>query len=249
MMKSLQVRGVEIGTGIPKISVPIVGSTAEQILAQAQAVADSPAQIAEWRVDYAPEEILQRPEEMMGQLRSILGEKLLLVTFRSKAEGGEREIRSEDYVRFCEAAVLSRQTDLLDVELSAGEDVCASIIRTAEAAGVYTVISSHFFTHTPQNEQIWDLFQKMEESGASIPKLAVMPQNRQDVLRLMQIGQEYAAKTDRPLILISMGKLAMVSRLAGELTGSCITFGTAGQASAPGQIDAVTLDKILQVLH
>ena len=91
-MKSLRVRGIEIGAGIPKICVPIVGSTAEQILAQAQAVADSPAQIAEWRVDYAPEEILQRPEEMMGQLRSILGEKLLLVTFRSKAEGG-RSVR------------------------------------------------------------------------------------------------------------------------------------------------------------
>ena len=182
-------------------------------------------------------------------MKSTASGLISLVTFRSKAEGGEREIRSEAYVSFCKVAALSRQADLLDVELSAGEDVCNEIIRTAEAAGVYTVISSHFFTHTPPSEQIWALFQKMEESGGSILKLAVMPQSRQDVLRLMQVGQEYAAKTDRPLILISMGKLGMVSRLAGELTGSCITFGTSGEASAPGQIDAQTLEQILHVLH
>ncbi|MFR2781512.1 MAG: type I 3-dehydroquinate dehydratase [Clostridium sp.] len=35
----------------------------------------------------------------------------------------------------------------------------------------------------------------------------------------------------------------------GEIFGSCLTFGLAGQASAPGQIDARELKCVLDILH
>ena len=94
-MKTIEIRGLESGNGIPKICAPIVGRVPEQIKAQAQAIADSPAQIAEWRCDFAEDGITDAPEAMLTLLRRILKEKLLLVTFRTKPEGGEREISPE----------------------------------------------------------------------------------------------------------------------------------------------------------
>ena len=37
---------------------------------------------------------------------------------------------------------------------------------------------------------------------------------------------------------MSMGKLGVISRICGEVFGSAVTFGTAGKASAPGQLPA-----------
>lgn len=248
-MKAIQVRGLEIGNGIPKICAPIVGSTPEQIKAQAQAIAGSPAQIAEWRCDFAEDGIIEAPEEMLAQLRSILGEKLLLVTFRTKPEGGAREISPEAYKQFCESVLGSGQADLLDLELTAGDSLCNEIIREAAAAGVHTVISCHFFDRTPASDELRNLMLRMERSGASILKLAVMPQDQSDVLRLMQECHAFSEKTVKPMIFMSMGKMGLMSRLSGELTDSCITFGTVGEASAPGQIDVKELDRILRIVH
>ena len=47
----VEVRGVKIGEGIPKICVPIVGKTKEEILAAAKSFADVKMDVVEWRVD------------------------------------------------------------------------------------------------------------------------------------------------------------------------------------------------------
>ena len=45
-----------------------------------------------------------------------------------------------------------------------------------------------------------------------------------------------------------MGKLGAVSRVCGELFGSCVTFAAGKNASAPGQIEAEKMEEILKVL-
>lgn len=45
----------------------------------------------------------------------------------------------------------------------------------------------------------------MQELGADIPKIAVMPQSRKDVLTLLSATEEMASKyADRPIITMSM---------------------------------------------
>ena len=46
-----------------------------------------------------------------------------------------------------------------------------------------------------------------------------------------------------------MGTLGTVTRICGEAMGSCLTFGTEGKASAPGQVDAKTLRQALEMVH
>ena len=66
----------------------------------------------------------------------------------------------------------------------------------------------------------------MQELGADIPKIAVMPQNKQDVLTLLAATEEMNRNhADRPIITMSMAGTGVVSRLCGEVFGSALTFG------------------------
>ncbi len=89
----------------------------------------------------------------------------------------------------------------------------------------------------------------MQDLGADLPKIAVMPQSPQDVLTLLAatltMKEKYAT---RPLITMSMGKSGGVSRVTGRLFGSAMTFGTVGQASAPGQIAIAKLREVMDML-
>ncbi|MCI9021410.1 MAG: type I 3-dehydroquinate dehydratase, partial [Eubacterium sp.] len=46
-----------------------------------------------------------------------------------------------------------------------------------------------------------------------------------------------------------MAGMGVISRLCGEVFGSALTFGAAGRASAPGQIDVQDLAQVLSLLH
>ena len=50
-MKPVVVRNVAIGEAIPKICVPIVGKTIDEILNQAKHICEIGADVVEWRVD------------------------------------------------------------------------------------------------------------------------------------------------------------------------------------------------------
>ena len=51
-MNPVVVRNVKIGEGIPKICVPIVGVTREEILAAGARIREIGADVAEWRADW-----------------------------------------------------------------------------------------------------------------------------------------------------------------------------------------------------
>ena len=110
-------------------------------------------------------------------------------------------------------------------------------------------MSNHDFHQTPAKADITGRLKKMEEAGADICKIAVMPQSPADVLTLLDATWEACQTANHPIVTISMGKLGLISRIAGSTFGSAITFGTAGTASAPGQLDSASLKNILDVLE
>ena len=65
----------------------------------------------------------------------------------------------------------------------------------------------------------------MQELGADIPKIAVMPQCKKDVLTLLEATREMAEEhADRPIITMSMAGTGLISRLCGEVFGSATYF-------------------------
>ena len=250
-MNVVKIQGIKLGEESPKICVPITGRTEEEIRIRLEELQAAGPDLAEWRADWY-EEVFDRGKlkDMLAFLRRELGEMPLLVTFRTKEEGGEQEISQEAYRDFLQQVIASGQADLVDVELFRGEELLSEICREAHEAGVKVAASSHDFHGTPEKEEMIRRLRRMQDCGADLLKLAAMPQNPGDVLTLLSATWEMKEKYARqPLITMSMGGTGLVSRLTGEVFGSALTFGSAGVASAPGQIGVQELKAALKLFH
>ena len=250
-MNTVKVRNIEIGAGIPKICVPIVGVTREEILAAAENIKSIPVDVVEWRVDWF-EGVFEfdKVEDVLKDLREALGETPILFTFRTSKEGGEKAIEAEPYKELNIAAAKTGYVDLVDVEAFTGDDAVKAVVETAHANGVKVIASNHDFHKTPAKEEIVSRLRKMQDLGADIPKIAVMPQNKKDVLTLLAATEEMVSEyADRPIITMSMSGTGVISRLCGEVFGSALTFGAVGKVSAPGQMGIEDLTTVLGLLH
>lgn len=248
-MAMIRIRDVVIGSGRPKICAPIVGRTAEEIRRQAARLKELPVDVAEWRADWMDAVFDETAvTAMVHELRYILGDMPLLMTFRTASEGGEKAIDDASYVKLNTLVAASGCIDLLDVELMRDETAVAQIVQAAHAHDVKVIMSNHDFHRTPEKEVMLARLQAMEAKGADILKIAVMPACRMDVLKLLTATTEMSELTERPLITMSMGAMGVISRLSGETFGSAMTFGAAEQASAPGQIDVKMLRNILEAI-
>lgn len=250
-MKPVIVRNVSIGEGMPKICVPIVGKTSEEIFEEAKEILSVPADMVEWRVDWFDAVLeMQKVMAVSAELRGLLGNMPILFTFRTKAEGGAKELNPRAYAMLNQMMIASGNIDLVDIEVFTATEQAAAIIEAAHKHGVKVVGSNHDFEKTPDKEEIVQRLCYMQSIGVDIPKIAVMPQSKKDVLTLLEATDEMVSNyADRPIVTMSMAKTGIVSRITGELFGSAITFGTQGKASAPGQIPVKELKKILEMLH
>lgn len=250
-MNTVKVRNTVIGEGMPKICVPIVGVTKEAILDEARAITKLPADVVEWRIDWFENVFdFDALEDVMKGLREVLEDTPILMTFRTSKEGGEKAIEDEVYADINIRAAQTGLVDMVDVEVFTGDEIVKKIIDGAHAAGVKVVASNHDFFKTPDKDDIVGRLRKMQDLGADIPKIAVMPQNKKDVLTLLAATEEMANEyADRPIITMSMAGTGVISRLAGEVFGSALTFGAAAKASAPGQMGVEDLKQVLTLLH
>lgn len=250
-MNTVKVRNIEIGSGVPKICVPIVGVTKDEIIAEAKTFDSIPVDVVEWRVDWF-EGVFEfdKVEDVLKDLREALGETPILFTFRTSKEGGEKAIEAQPYKELNIAAAKTGYVDLVDVEAFTGDEIVKEIVAAAHECGVKVVASNHDFDKTPEKDEIVRRLCKMQELGADIPKIAVMPTCRRDVLTLLCATEEmYTEHADRPIITMSMAGTGLISRLCGEVFGSALTFGAAKKASAPGQAAVNDLNNMLQFFH
>ena len=187
----------------------------------------------------------------------VLKDTPILFTIRTKPEGGEIAPSFEDYSAANMAVAKSGDADLVDVEMFWGNtdwnapasDCSAKLTDEIRKAGCLVVGSRHNFSATPPANEIVTTLKHQQGAGADMPKAAVMPKSKEDVLAVIAASVEFGNVTDRPYLTISMGPLGMLSRVACEFCGSCMTFGAAGQTSAPGQIQVGELKDMLTRIH
>ncbi|HWR21949.1 MAG TPA: type I 3-dehydroquinate dehydratase [Feifaniaceae bacterium] len=251
MKACVQIRGLTVGEGLPKIIVPVLAETMEELLLQAAALKNEPADAVEWRADKFGAVLDEAAAvRALKALRETIGDMPLLFTLRTKSEGGSFDAPREEYLRLNILAAASGLADIIDVEFGAGDAAKVRHIRELQARGVRVAASSHDFHRTPPKEEIVARLCAMQRAGADLVKIAVMPGNERDVLTLLLAAEEFTrAYKDRPLIAVSMGALGAVSRVCGNLSGSDMTFGAAGALSAPGQLPAKTLRDMLDSLN
>lgn len=247
----VKVRGIEFGCGMPKLCVPIVATTIEGIIEQGKGIVSAKPDCIELRMDWFQNvNDVNQVLQVLKELRAVIGETVLLFTFRTDNEGGERAITVGDYIQLCKIVCESEYIDLLDVEAFMQEGLLYDLTEVAHENGVYVVASNHDFEKTPKEKELLERFAYMERQGADILKIAVMPQQERDVLELLSATLRYHESGGRrPTITMSMKEMGIVSRIAGETFGSAMTFVTVGKSSAPGQIPIEEAREILNVLH
>lgn len=250
MIKPVKVRETVFGKGIPKICVPIVDTSKEDILNSAKSFKEARIDLVEWRVDFF-DGIYDavKVNDVLRELRAILGSIPILFTIRTSNEGGNIAINEKEYINVNINAIKSGDIDMIDVEMFMNGAVSNIVINEAHNSSVKVVGSNHDFEKTPDMEEIICRLKLMQSGNADILKIAVMPKTKKDVLTLLLATNEMCEKyADRPVITMSMGRLGAVSRISGQLFGSAVTFGTVNAASAPGQLEVGSLREILNIL-
>lgn len=250
-MKQVLVKNLIIGDGTPKICVPIVATTKDQLISQLPSYKHKDIDMLEWRGDYLKEATSPTAMiELAKEIRSILPDIPLLFTFRTKQEGGEQELSVSDYFHLNYALAQSGLVDFIDLELLITSDKDAFLMQVSnlKKTGVKLIFSNHDFYETPSKDHIISTLLKMQDYGADIAKIALMPQTPQDVLTLLSATYETSLCSNIPIVTMSMGKLGCISRVSGACFGSSITFSSLTEASAPGQIPIADLKHMLQML-
>ncbi len=229
------------GGQIPKICVPL-SSRLTDIRRDAYAAAEAGADLLEYRADLAlssgcgPDEIFEA---------AITARKILPVLFtcRTKREGGAFEDTGAGYLDTVLRALREEAADLLDIELSAYEE---NDFPPIPKISVPVVLSFHDFSGTPDADVLAEKILKMREAGADAAKIAVMTYTPEDLRILKETAGKAGHFPGLPLILIGMGEAGRETRTDPAAYRSCLTFGTAGLASAPGQIEASELREYLR---
>lgn len=250
---SVNIKNVVLGEGRTKVCLPIIATTREDIINEARDMRELPADIIEWRADFY-EDVMNQDMvlEVLEEMVDVLGEKPVLFTFRTKAEGGEKYIDIIYYKMLLGAVMKQGKAAAVDVELFIGDGVLEDMVAKAEKYNSIIIASNHDFDKTPAKEEIVARLLSMKEKGAHVSKMAVMPRSNEDVLTLLE-ATALAKKQceDITVITMSMGQLGVISRLGGGVFGSAMTFGakTKALASAPGQVEVTELKEILSVIE
>ena len=228
-----------------KVCVPIMGKNKEEVIEQAEKVLEMKPDMVEFRADYL--EIMDKKMvvDIAGEVKKTLGNTTLAFTFRTKKEGGQCEIKQSNYKEICTLA--ASVCDYVDVEIIGHYEIAKDLVSGIQKEGAKVIGSNHHFHDTPDDEEIIEIMKNMEGAGADICKIAVMPKEKEDVERFIQISEKLKEIISTPIITMSMGELGAVTRVCTKQTGSCVTFAVGVSPSAPGQIDVHMARKLLEV--
>jgi 3-dehydroquinate dehydratase-1 len=244
--------------GRPAVIIPTQADDADELRSEcAEAARSGVVDVVEWRIDpllaSSDGDGKTRAEAVLELIPSATEAGLpVLVTLRTGFEGGLVEIAEGEYAEVINHLIAGLPeigtTVPLAVDIEIDRAEAGNLIARAREAGLPVVASHHNFESTDSLEDLLSTFRRMAEAGADVAKAAMMPQSPVDVARLLAATAEAQAGLSCPVLGISMGHLGRASRIMGSDFGSCATFAQIGQASAPGQIDAVHLAEILDRL-
>lgn len=197
------------------------------------------ADIVEWRADFlSADEILEMAPKFFEKFK----ESKILFTLRTVREGGNIQVSEKKYLQILKE-ILTYNPAYIDVEFFTHGPSFAALKDFRDKM----VLSYHNFDEVPSD--LTKRLIKMHEEGTAFVKVAVMPERECDVLDLLQITRDMTLEYGDHFISMAMGDLGRLSRISGYLTGSCWTFASLENSSAPGQISLKETEYILDILE
>lgn len=215
----------------PLICVPILQKERKSVLEVADMAVKAGADLVELRIDSLldsdPQSIIHLIEEINYPL---------IATNRMREEGGQ--FLGSEAERIEILVEVSDHADYIDIEIQTDEKYRSQVIQAAKS----TIISYHDFQKTPPLNELLAVVKRQKALG-SIAKFAVMPQNMQDTLNVLEVVNQY-----NNTIGIAMGEMGRYTRVVAPILGSPITYASIGGGSAPGQLDIKYTQDIIDKL-
>jgi 3-dehydroquinate dehydratase-1 len=244
------IRNAEFGGTRPLICVPLVAGDATQLLQQATFAHSLSPDVVEWRADSFDDLSIGSVGRAAHAVRAVLDREALIFTLRASSEGGARPLSQDVRLDVIRAAIESGDVDIVDLELSNGREFLAPMRRVAREHTVRVILSFHDLQATPGHDVLVATISDMVGQGADIAKIACMPREPGDVLRLLEVTLTARRMFPAiPLCTMSIGNLGVLTRAAGFLFGSDMSFAVGTAASAPGQIPIAELRAMIEALH
>jgi 3-dehydroquinate dehydratase I len=234
----VNIRNITIGGRKVLICLPLMAEDRSSLLQQTEEMTSLKPDLLEWRIDgYDGVDNISDAVETLEALRKLIGPVPLIFTCRSSLEGGVKKLPQEHRLNLIQAAIRSGHVDIVDVEMCNEPAFIDSVIAASDARGIKRILSYHDFDRTPEETYIYDKLKLAQSLGADIAKMAVMPHDYEDVLTLLNAtlrARNHGVHI--PIVTMAMGARGSVTRIAGGLFGSDITFAMGKATTAPGQI-------------
>ena len=131
----------------------------------------------------------------------------------------------------------------VDIELDAPDAHRKALLAAAQKHACLAIISHHDYEQTPAHDALIGIIERGKDMGANLVKIACQVNAPEDGARLLGLLD---GQTD--LIVVGMGPLGRIVRIAAPLLGSPFTFAAPdeGPLTAPGQIRAGELEQVIQ---
>ena len=173
--------------------------------------------------------------------------KPLLVTYRSKGEGGAGSANPETRTTYLVKAA-DEGAALVDVEWRHPPHLREKIFHAGGRDRI--VLSAHFCDGTPEMAELEDILEAGMRTEAGIIKIVTHANQWEDNLRVLQLIPKAHDKGTR-IAAFCMGRPGRISRVFSHMMGGYLTFVSlgAGQESASVQIDIGDLETILRIMQ
>ena len=232
---------VKIGSFDLSEGTAVVAVISHFPVVQARAALLQGADILEIRLDLLGIKDTKSALEMIAEVKAAVNLSCI-ATNRLPIDGGKWEGPEEKRIQLL--LDILPVVDAVDVELAAAPDLREKLISTTHELGKTVIVSHHDFNGTPSMDKIKDMLEMAWQSGGDIAKFAVKANSSADTINLLRITHE----ATRPVCLIAMGDLGKHTRVIAPFYGSVLTYGSVGEAVAPGQLSIAELKRTMKVL-
>lgn len=161
----IEKKGKILGTGTPLICVPVTEETKEKIVEEIRILTEQKVDMIEWRMDWFSEVTdKEAVKSVLEEIRPYVENTLFLLTFRSKMQGGQLQMKPAEVLELNEAAAKTGVADFVDIEYFEYEKPKKAIQRMKDC-GVTVICSHHDFEKTPERGVLQMILEKMYHGG------------------------------------------------------------------------------------
>lgn len=198
----------------------------------------------ELRIDHI--DGITRPEVQDKLIRVIRGD-IEILTVRRRSEGGKFSGSESERISLISKLIARAEPRFVDVEcrtLLSHADKFETIMLNSRTTRL--IASYHSFNNCPSTSKLWSQVKAIEKRFLNwlfAVKIVCMARQFGDNERILSL---YQNKSKTFLIAFCMGSLGIFSRVACVRLGSPLTYSSLpGEAVAPGQLDAISMNQLL----